>query len=63
MDKWHLSTFIPRNTVLMPFSTRGVTGTDEFTRGGRRVQPLQPPQAGTTVLTQLPSWVFSKDKL
>lgn len=25
MDKWHLSTFIPRSTVLMPFSTHGVT--------------------------------------
>ena len=64
VDKWHLPTFVPRNTVLMSFSIHGVTQRmDEFTHSGRRVQPLQPLQAGTSVLIQSLSWIFSKDIL
>lgn len=59
MDKCRLPAFVPRSTVLMPFSTHGVTQRlDEFTRSGVRVQPLPSLQAGTSVLIQSLSWLF-----
>lgn len=59
VDKWHFPTFVPRNTALMSFSTHGVTQRMvEFTHDGMRVQPLQPLQAGTSVLIQSLSWIF-----
>lgn len=60
VDKRHLLTFAPRIAV----STHGVTQRrDECTHSGRRVQPLQVLQTGTSILTKSLSGIFSKDIL